>query len=52
MLVGKPGALPVALNGKVIGLAAGFSIATGSCFGYHPVRKASLPDPIEALRRQ
>lgn len=52
LLVGKFGALPVSLNGKVIALAAGFSIATGLFFGYYPARKASLLDPIEALRQQ
>ena len=44
--------LPVELNGKVIALAAGFSIATGLFFGYYPARKASQLDPIEALRQQ
>jgi len=52
LLVGKFSDLPVAVNANVVGLAATFSIATGLFFGYYPARKASLLDPIEALRQQ
>ena len=52
LIVGKLGDLPVQLDAKVVMLAAAFSICTGLFFGYYPARKASLLDPIEALRQQ
>jgi putative ABC transport system permease protein len=52
LLVGKFSELPIELNARVVMLAAAFSIGTGLFFGYYPARKASLLDPIEALRQQ
>ena len=51
LLTARWSALPVQLDAPVIVLATVFSVATGLFFGYYPARKASLLDPIEALRQ-
>jgi putative ABC transport system permease protein len=48
--VGRALEWPMELSAKAVVLAALFSIAVGVFFGYYPARKASLMDPIEALR--
>jgi putative ABC transport system permease protein len=48
--VGRALDWPMELSLKAVMLAALFSIAVGVFFGYYPARKASLMDPIEALR--
>jgi putative ABC transport system permease protein len=50
IFVGRALDWPMELSMKAIVLAAFFSIAVGVFFGYYPARKASLMDPIEALR--
>ena len=49
-LVGRTLKWPIELSAEAVLLAALFSIAVGVFFGYYPARKASLLDPIEALR--
>jgi putative ABC transport system permease protein len=50
VFVGRALEWPMELSAKAVVLAALFSIAVGVFFGYYPARKASLMDPIEALR--
>ena len=43
---------PMKLSPQAVVIAGVFSIAVGVFFGYYPARKASLLDPIEALRSE
>ena len=49
-LVGQTLRWPMEMSLEAVIIAALFSVAVGVFFGYYPARKASLLDPIEALR--
>jgi putative ABC transport system permease protein len=51
LTIAHTGAFEIAINFRVLFIAALFSVITGIAFGYYPARRASSLDPIVALRR-
>ena len=52
MTVARMAGWPTAIDIGAIGLAVGFSVATGLVFGFYPAHKASKLSPIEALKTE
>jgi putative ABC transport system permease protein len=50
VLIASMSQWPAIIDSTSILLAFGFSACVGVFFGFYPARKASLLDPIEALR--
>jgi putative ABC transport system permease protein len=48
--IGRALSWPMVMSAQAVLLAAIVSVAVGVFFGYYPARKASLLDPIDALR--
>lgn len=50
LLIGAIGEVTIVIQPSTILLASGFTATTGILFGFYPAYRASLMDPIFALR--